>query len=125
MDVGNPQNNAQDDAEQHNKTENKNHVALALAGEVSSTGGSGVGLAFVSAILFHPPDGRLGAFDRVGSAIACALQLLSLRRWRCSASLRSCSANWRRRGSSGSGSLRFHGMTANYPKLLPRSMATC
>jgi len=63
MDVSDPQHNDQDDEEQDDQPKNKNHVTLALTGEIPFARRGWVDDASLPAILFHPPDGRFGGLD--------------------------------------------------------------
>jgi hypothetical protein len=60
MDVNDPQHDAQDDEEQDDQAEDKNHVALALTGEIPFAHRGGIDDAFVLGVLFHSPNGRFG-----------------------------------------------------------------
>ncbi len=60
MDVSNPKHGGNDNEEQHDEENDEDHVALALTGEVSLTGGDGIGGARMGSVFFHPPDGRFG-----------------------------------------------------------------
>jgi len=75
MGVGDPEHNDEDDEKQRKKNEEKHHVALPLARQVAVTRGGGGAQANLPDILFHPPDGRLGALDGVGRSIAVTMEL--------------------------------------------------
>ncbi len=76
MNVGDPQHDDQNDEKHADEEKEKEHVALALAGEIPLTRGSGIGGAGLPGVVLHPPNGRLGGLGLGAGCIARSVQFL-------------------------------------------------